>query len=96
MAWTLTNVGDGKIVDSKPFGFYTVAEGTDVHHIAVVPGATYQLTVLDEFQDGFQGNIKLFYGKVDILGGAAADLIVNIAGFPLDTHSVTFTVRLPS
>ena len=96
LSWTLTNTGDGTIVDSRQSGFYTEARKIDVYHIAVVPGATYSLTVIDEWGDGFDGYIKLYYGKANIFGSHPGDLIAFIDGFSDREHSITFTARLPT
>ena len=46
--WTLVNTLDGTIVDSTQIAFRTESRRISVNHIAVMPGATYILTVLDE------------------------------------------------
>jgi hypothetical protein len=96
ISWILSQTVDGTIVDSRQAGFYANPRDIDVHHIAVVPGFTYSLRIVDDFRDGFQGYVKLYYGKVTIFGSPPMDLIAFVDGFAGSEEYVNFTARLPT
>ncbi|KAI2506880.1 hypothetical protein MHU86_7565 [Fragilaria crotonensis] len=95
-AWELRQV-DGTMVDSREFGFYTDQYQLALHHIDVVEGTEYMLSIFDENGSGIKqgGYVTLAYGTSGPFDYSPSNLIARIEDFNDFERSVTFVSRLP-
>jgi hypothetical protein len=96
ISWMLKRHDDGRIVDSRPAGFYNKEREVVLHHVEVRKGYEYEFTMTDYFGDGLGGFVKLYYGKANIFGSSPMDKIAEVDGFVGHHYKVTFTARFPT
>lgn len=78
LGWELASVPDGRIIARRPVGHYSGVYGMSTsEEVVVEPEKFYRLTIFDDMEDGFRGEMAIVSGRRYV----KSDALVSEPGF---------------